>query len=106
MYRALCVGELRNVYKIQIGKHEGKRLFGMLRLRFIHSFIVIFHQSHQGYKICLTDKEPITVVIYTCFIKKGIGQINNRPNNLSSYLNIINIITMILASIYQKLIKQ
>jgi replicative superfamily II helicase len=28
---------------------------------FIHSFIVIFHQSHQGYKIRLTDVEPVTV---------------------------------------------
>jgi hypothetical protein len=69
-------------------------------------FIVIFHQSHQGYKIRLTDIEPVTVAIYTWFIKKSVGQINNRPNNLSSYLNIINIVTIITASMYQKTIKQ
>jgi hypothetical protein len=30
---------------------------------FIHSLIVIFHQSHQGYKIRLTGIEPVTVAI-------------------------------------------
>jgi hypothetical protein len=69
---------------------------------FIRSFIVLFHQSHQGYKICLMDIEPVTVVIYTCFIK-SISQINNRPSSLS-YLNIINTVTIITASIYQKTI--
>jgi hypothetical protein len=31
MYRALCIGELRNVYKILVGKPEGKRPFEMPR---------------------------------------------------------------------------
>jgi hypothetical protein len=50
---------------------------------FIHSFIVIFHQYHQGYKIRLMNIEPVTVAIYTCFTKKSIGQINN---NQTTYL--------------------
>jgi hypothetical protein len=59
---------------------------------FIHSFIHCNIPSIPSRLQSMPDRYRTSHSSYIHMLyKKSIGQINNRPNNLSSYLNIINI---------------